>query len=116
MGDIARDLAAHREFFRVGDAVDPDRPCAEHPAYRNGYDAGRRSGRDDNVRLVLPDDPEDLRCCLEVLQGRIAIAVTDKIGAADAIALGKARQRVGIDNVVFSERLPQEHQLLPVAA
>lgn len=66
MRDIAGNLAAHRELFRIGDAVDPDRLGAEEPADGNRDDPRRGTGRDDHIGTVFRNNAQDLPGRLDV--------------------------------------------------
>lgn len=116
MGAGLGELSAHREFFRVCDAVDPERSRPDQSARQDTEEAGRRPCRNYHVGPETKDKGQCGKCAPQRAQLRVLIAVGQEDGVLDALLPRKSRVCSGEPDVVALKRRPQQHQLFPVTA
>lgn len=116
MGKPLGQLAAHREFLAVGDAVDPQRARPDHPGEQNAEEPRRRPGRNHHMRAKPQHFAQGDKAAPGRAQRLVLVAIGQRPGVGDAALarqIGLGRQ---IAHGELIERGRQQHHLLPVSA
>jgi hypothetical protein len=108
--------AGHRDFFRVGNAINPDRTGSEEFAEDDAKETRSRAGRQHDIRSNAKNDPQDFQDRLQHQEGRVSIRILDWEESSRLDLIGELWIGRDPEHVVAFECRSEALKLDPVTA